>query len=103
MHRQGRCTNLIEITADELGDDVVTLMLMAVQRDNLELSMKQAIRRYVCMCAGTKIRRVYRRHRTHVKQDIVSTEAVINMCILAFPSLWVSCNTLLCIAAAERI
>jgi hypothetical protein len=33
------------MTADALTGDVVTLMLLAVQRDNLELSINQAIRR----------------------------------------------------------
>jgi hypothetical protein len=33
------------MTADALGGGVVALMLVAVQRDNLELSIKQAIKR----------------------------------------------------------
>ena len=46
MQKHGqRCAGLIELTANALGDDAVTLMLVAVQRDNLELSIKQAIRR----------------------------------------------------------
>ena len=57
MHKQGRCIDLIETTANELRDDVVALMLVAVQRDNLELSMKQAIRRYVHICIGTRIKK----------------------------------------------
>jgi hypothetical protein len=44
MHQPGeRCTNLIDVTANALSAGVVYLMLMAVQRDNLELSVKQAI------------------------------------------------------------
>ena len=44
MHKHDRrCTDLIEVTANALSGDVVALMLMAVQRDNLELSVKQAI------------------------------------------------------------
>ena len=38
-----RCTGLIELTANTLSDGAVLLMLVAVQRDNLELSIKQAI------------------------------------------------------------
>ena len=46
MHIHGqRCTNLIEVTANALSGDVVALMLMAVQRDNLELSVSRAIER----------------------------------------------------------
>ena len=46
MHKPDqRCTDLIEVTANALSGDVVDLMLMAVQRDNLELSVKQAVKR----------------------------------------------------------
>ena len=45
MQRHGqRCTGLIEVTADGLSGGVVALMIVAVQRDNLELSIKQAIK-----------------------------------------------------------
>ena len=45
MHKHGqRCTDLIDVTANALSADVVTLMLKAVQCNNLELSVKQAIR-----------------------------------------------------------
>ena len=44
MHKHDeRCTDLIEATANALNKDVVTLMLMAVQRDNLELNVKKAV------------------------------------------------------------
>ena len=46
MQKHGqRCAGLIEMTADALSGGVVALMLVAVQRDNLELSIKQAIKR----------------------------------------------------------
>ena len=46
MHEPGqRCTDLIEATAHALSGGIVALMLMAVQRDNLELSVMQAINR----------------------------------------------------------
>ena len=46
MHREdGRCDKLIENTAMALNKDVVALMLLAVQRDNLELSVKIALNR----------------------------------------------------------
>ena len=44
MQKPGqRCTDLIEMTAHALSGSVVALMLVAVQKDNLELSIKQAI------------------------------------------------------------
>jgi hypothetical protein len=45
MQKRGqRCADLIEMTADSLSDGVVALMLLAVQKDSLELSIKQAIK-----------------------------------------------------------
>jgi len=46
MHKLGGCCKrLIEETADVLNNDVVTLMLVAVQRRNLELSVYLAVRK----------------------------------------------------------
>ena len=46
MQKYGQqCTDLVEMTANALSGAVVTLMLVAVQRYNLEFSIKQAIRR----------------------------------------------------------
>ena len=46
MHKPDqRCSDLIEVTANALSGGIVALMLMAVQRDSLELSVKQAIKR----------------------------------------------------------
>ncbi|KAI9432383.1 hypothetical protein H4582DRAFT_1857972 [Lactarius indigo] len=39
------CDKLIETTAAALNDDIVGLMLLAVQRGNLELSVKSALKR----------------------------------------------------------
>ena len=44
MHKHDqRCTDLIEVTANALSGGVVALMLLAVQRDNLELSVTKAV------------------------------------------------------------
>ncbi|KAH8991805.1 GTP-binding protein [Lactarius hatsudake] len=46
MHKQSvGCDKLIETTAAALSDDIVRLMLLAVQRGNLELSVKEALKR----------------------------------------------------------
>jgi len=46
MHKHDQpCTDLIDVTANALSNGVVALMLMAIQRDDLELSVKQAIER----------------------------------------------------------
>ena len=45
MHvKGGQCGELVEKTAEALNDDAIMLMLLAVQRDNVELSVKTAWR-----------------------------------------------------------
>jgi hypothetical protein len=39
-----KCTVLIETTANALSRDAVGLMLVAVQKDNLELSIREAVK-----------------------------------------------------------
>ena len=44
MHKDGqRCTDLIKLTANSLSGGVVVLMLVAVQKDNLEVSINHAV------------------------------------------------------------
>ena len=46
MHMKDcRCDDLVEKTAAALNEDAVALMLIAVQRGNLELSVKTALSR----------------------------------------------------------
>ena len=46
MHlHNSRCDDLIEKTAAALNEDIVALMLLAVQRDNLLPSVKEALNR----------------------------------------------------------
>ncbi|KAH8980431.1 hypothetical protein EDB86DRAFT_2813719 [Lactarius hatsudake] len=48
MHKQNQsCDDLIEKTAAALNEDTVALMLLAVQKGNLELSVKTALNRLV--------------------------------------------------------
>jgi hypothetical protein len=44
MNKPGqRCTPLLEETVNALSCNVTSLMLLSVQKDNLELNIKQAI------------------------------------------------------------
>lgn len=46
MHEAGaQCSALIELTSDALSGSAVSLMLLAFQRSNLELSINQAVRK----------------------------------------------------------
>jgi hypothetical protein len=44
MHMEGQqCIELIEITANALNSGTVALILLSVQKDNLELNIKKAV------------------------------------------------------------
>ena len=43
--KNSSCKNLVEETAAALNEETVVLMLLAVQKNNLELSVKTALRR----------------------------------------------------------
>ena len=45
--RRARCDTLIEATAAALNQDAVTLMLVAVQKDNLGFSVNLTLKRSV--------------------------------------------------------
>ncbi|KAH8993270.1 hypothetical protein EDB86DRAFT_1373741 [Lactarius hatsudake] len=72
MHRKDmRCDKLIETTAAALNNDIVTSMLLAVQRGNLELSVK------------TALNRVLSRTVTEVKD-------IVRECLIPFPYIWLA-------------
>ena len=51
MHEAGKhCTELIEKTANALNDNAINVMLLAVQKGNLELSIKRAVTKSVFLC-----------------------------------------------------
>ncbi|KAN0128891.1 hypothetical protein V8E53_013264 [Lactarius tabidus] len=76
MHlKDSRCDNLVEKTAEALNEDTVALMLLAVQKDNLELSVKIALRR------------VHRLTEFNVKD-------IIRECVFPFPYIWASVTEL---------
>jgi hypothetical protein len=48
MHEPGQhCTELLETTANALNDGVVAVMVLAVKRGNLELSINVGVARFV--------------------------------------------------------
>jgi len=73
MHKEGQqCIELIKTTASALHSGVVALILLSVQKDNLELNIRKAV------------------EWTHDKftPGFKDVEKVIKSCIVAFPSLW---------------
>ena len=48
MHKvESRCDSLLEETVKALNEDVLVLMLLAVQKTDLELSIRTAVKRCV--------------------------------------------------------
>ncbi|KAF8265929.1 hypothetical protein EI94DRAFT_255059 [Lactarius quietus] len=77
MHmKDSRCDGLVEETATALNEDTVALMLLAVQRGNIELSVKTALSRVNSM--------------TEFEVD-----KVIRKCLMSFPYIWASIYKLL--------
>ncbi|KAN0129344.1 hypothetical protein V8E53_012828 [Lactarius tabidus] len=69
MHKKSACCDdLIEKTGADLNRDTVALMLLAVQKGNLELSVKVALRR-----AGFRVKRA---------------KSIVQECLSSFPYLW---------------
>jgi len=66
------CDDLIEKTAVVLNDDVVTLMLLAVQRGNLELSVKLALDRV----------------HPHARFGVRRAKIIVRECLYPFPYFW---------------
>ena len=93
MHKDSQqCTDLIKLTVNSLSGGVVALMLVAVQKDNLEVSINHAIKQWV-LIHWDKNDGVYTQYRTKEKiEGLGSTEAVIKQCLAAFPWMWVSCE-----------
>ncbi|KAH9010230.1 hypothetical protein EDB84DRAFT_1425330, partial [Lactarius hengduanensis] len=85
MHKQSLgCDKLIETTAAALNDDMVGLMLLAVQRGNLELSVKRALKRV--------------RSRTGM-----DAKYIVRECLFRFPYIWdvSGCRGSLCLKPAD--
>jgi len=73
MHKpDGCCKKLIEETAVALSHDVVTLMLLAVQRSNVELSVKLAVTRVL----------------PHLGGDAEDMKKIVRTCLVPFPYIW---------------
>ncbi|KAH9035533.1 hypothetical protein EDB85DRAFT_867852 [Lactarius pseudohatsudake] len=86
MHRQNRrCDELIEKTAAALNEDTTALMLLAVQKRNLKLSVALAVNS-VYSSAGFIIE---------------GAESIVQKCLFAFPYIWVIREWLRCLATFE--
>ena len=95
MHMQNRrCNSLIETTAAALNEDVITLMLLAVQRRNLELGVKTALSRWVPKLMSNVGDDLNKNHSVCPYTGF-KFEHVVQECLIPFPFIWVSTDNLL--------
>ncbi|KAJ7112343.1 hypothetical protein C8R44DRAFT_798372 [Mycena epipterygia] len=67
-----RCDDLVESTVDALNPEAVTLMLLAVQTQNLELSVQHAV-----YCTSEQL-----------TSGKTATKHIVKQCLMGFPQLW---------------
>ncbi len=81
------CNNLIEDTAGALNEDITTLILVAMQKNNLGLSVNLALKRSVHQFKGTigrnliKLCRVYSSGRFDTKTIITQNSGIVHRAI----------------------
>ncbi|KAH9005051.1 hypothetical protein EDB86DRAFT_2796846 [Lactarius hatsudake] len=98
MHRQNRrCDDLIEKTAAALNEDTIALMLLTVQKGNLQLSVKMALNRLVRQLNGEASDDLneYCSVLSGAGFKVEGTERVVGECLFAFPFIWVSVGCVL--------
>ncbi len=90
--QEAHCDALIQATAQALNEDVVTLMLVAVQKDNLGLSVYLALNRSVLQVKGTVGGNLIELCRIYSNRWLneLDTRSIIRECLLPFPFLWAS-------------
>ena len=97
MHiRNRRCDDLIEKTVANLNDDIIASMLLAVQRGNLELSVKSALNRWVCQLNGQRQQQSQQKCSAYSRPglEVRDKKSIVEDCLRAFPFLWASCDSL---------
>src|SRR6267378_4950186 len=90
MDQKGtRCNNLIEATAGALNGDIITLMLLAVQKNNLGLGVNLALKRSVHQFKETIGRDLIKQCRIY-SSGRFDTKTIVRECLFQFPYLWAS-------------
>ncbi|SRR6266404_693412 len=104
MNRQeARCDTLIETTVAALDEDVVALMLVAVQKDNLVLSVKVALKKSVHQFQRI-VGGISSSRRVHSRGGFNNLGAItiVRDCLYPFPFLWASIHSAFVVAHAHE-
>ena len=102
MHEAGkRCTELLEKTANALNDNVVSVMLLAVQKGNLELSVILAVIRWVFSYRmARKKANFYLSACKMFRSGEEEMRRIIGKCVGVFPYMWILVSTAACLLCA---
>ncbi len=98
-----RCDPLIEATAAALNKNAVVLMLVAVQKNNLGLSVNIALKQSVLQLRRTvsgnliELFRVYSSGRFNE----LDTGTIVRECLFPFPYLWASVHLMFIVVHAH--
>ena len=96
-----RCNNLIEATAGALNGDIITLMLLAVQKNNLGLSVNLALKWSVHQFKGTIGRNLIKLCRVYPSGRF-DTKTIVRECLFPFPFLWASVHLVFIVSHAHE-
>ena len=97
MHIQNRrCDDLIEKTVATLNDDIIASMLLAVQRNNLDFSVRSALIRWVCQLNGQCQQQSQQNCSAYSRPglEVKDKWEIVGGCLRAFPFIWASCDSL---------
>ncbi len=93
MNKQGgRCETLIQASAVALNEDAIALMFVAVQKDNLRLSVNLALQRSVLQFRRTTSWNLIELFRAYPIGGFneLDAETIVQNCLWPFPFIWAS-------------
>ena len=90
--QEAHCHTLIQATAVALDEDAVALMLVAVQKDNLGLSVDLALKQSVLQFRRTVSGNLIEMFRVCSSGGFnkLDAEMIVRKCLFSFPYLWAS-------------
>src|SRR6266404_1351167 len=104
MNKQDACCDsLIEATAAALNEDTVALMLVAVQKDNLGLSVDLALKRSVLQfrrAVSGNLIELFRAYSSGGFNEL-DAETIVRECLFSFPYLWAGIHLMFIVVHAH--
>ncbi len=101
--QEAQCDTLIEATAAALNEDAVALMLVAVQKENLGISVNLALQRSVHQFKGTMGGNLIKLCRVYSSGGFNELDAstIARECLFPFPYLWARVHLVFLVVHAD--